>query len=35
MEKEKWSVDTTHIKLMAEEALEEYNKVLSDLEKKE
>ena len=26
MEKEKWSVDTTHIKLMAEEALEEYNK---------
>ena len=35
MEKEKWSVDTTHIKLMAEEALEEYNKVLSDLEKRE
>ena len=35
MEKEKWSVDTTHIKLMAEEALEEYNKVLSELEKKE
>ena len=32
MEKEKWSVDTTHIKLMAEEALEEYNKVLNELE---
>ena len=32
MEKEKWSVDTTHIKLMAEEALKEYNKVLNELE---
>ena len=32
MEKEKWSVDTTHIKLMAEEALKEYRKVLSELE---
>ena len=35
MEKEKWSVDTTHIKLMAEEALEEYTKILNGLEKKE
>jgi len=35
MEKEKWSVDTTHIKLMAEEALEEYIKILNGLEKKE
>ena len=32
MEKEKWSVDTKHIKLMAEEALKEYNKVLNELE---
>ena len=35
MEKEKWSVDTTHIKLMAEEALEEYTNILNGLEKKE
>ena len=35
MEKEKWSVDTSHIKLMAEEALEEYTKILNGLEKKE
>ena len=35
MEKEKWSVDTTHIKLMAEEALEEYTKILNKLENKE
>ena len=35
MEKEKWSVDTTHIKLMADEALEEYTKILNGLEKKE
>ena len=32
LEKEKWNVDTTQIKLMAEEALEEYNKVLEQLE---
>ena len=35
MEKEKWSVDTSHIKLMAEEALEEYSEILNKLENKE
>ena len=35
MEKEKWSVDTTHIKLMADEATEEYTKILNKLENKE
>ena len=32
MQKEKWDVDTNQIKLMADEALEEYNKVLKQLE---
>ena len=30
--KETWDIDTTQIQLMAEEALEEYNKVLIELE---
>ena len=30
--KETWDIDTTQIQLMAEEALEEYNKVLTELE---
>ena len=34
MEKEKWDVDTTQIKLMADEALEEYTKALKQLESK-
>ena len=32
VEKEKWEIDTTQIQLMADEALEEYNKVLTELE---
>jgi hypothetical protein len=35
MEKEKWGVDTSQIKLMAEEALEEYSEILNKLENKE
>ena len=30
--KETWDIDTTQIQLMADEALEEYNKVLTELE---
>ena len=30
--KETWDIDTTQIQLMADEALEEYNKVLIELE---
>ena len=32
LEKEKWDIDTTQIKIMADEALEEYTKVLNELE---
>ena len=32
LEKEKWNVDTTQIQKIADEALEEYNKVLEQLE---
>jgi ribosomal protein L37AE/L43A len=32
LEKEEWDIDTTQIKLMADEALEEYTKVLKQLE---
>ena len=32
LEKEKWDVDTENIKKMADEALDEYNKVLEQLE---
>tara|TARA_B100000287_G_C20226335_1_gene620233 strand:+ start:31 stop:561 length:531 start_codon:yes stop_codon:yes gene_type:complete len=35
LEKEKWDVDTNHIKEMADEALDEYNKVLNKLENEE
>ena len=35
LEKEKWGVDTTQIQKMADEALEEYNKVLEQLENEE
>ena len=34
LEKEKWDIDTTQIKIMADEALEEYTKVLNELESK-
>ena len=33
LEKEKWDIDTTQVKAMADEALEEYNKVLKQLER--
>ena len=33
LEKEKWSVDVSRIKQMAEEAIKEYTEVLEDLEK--
>ena len=33
LEKEKWDVDMTHVNAMADEALEEYTKVLNELEK--
>ena len=32
LEKEKWDVDTNQVKLMADEALEEYTKALTKLE---
>ena len=32
LEKESWDMDTTQIKLMADEAVEEYTKVLNKLE---
>tara|TARA_R110002020_G_scaffold437559_1_gene647820 strand:+ start:3505 stop:4038 length:534 start_codon:yes stop_codon:yes gene_type:complete len=32
LEKEKWDVDTTQLKLMADEALEEYTEILNKLE---
>ena len=35
LEKEKWNVDTTQIELMADEAIEEYTKILNKLENKE
>jgi len=35
LEKEKWSGDMTQVNLMAEEALEEYTKVLNELEESE
>ncbi len=35
LEKEKWNFDDSYIKQMAEEALEEYNKVLEQLENEE
>ena len=35
LEKEKWEMDTTQIGLMADEAIEEYTKILNKLENKE
>ena len=35
LEKEKWDFDDNYIKQMADEALEEYNKVLNELENEE
>jgi ribosomal protein L37AE/L43A len=35
LEKEKWEVDTAQIELMADEAIEEYTKILNKLENKE
>ena len=35
LEKEKWNMDTTQIELMADEAIEEYTKILNKLENKE
>ena len=35
LEKEKWNVDTDQIQIMADEAIEEYTKILNKLENKE
>ena len=35
LEKEKWNMDTAQIELMADEAIEEYTKILNKLENKE